>query len=81
MTTPLRRVAPEDLSDAHRSMVEQSMGLQGEADFLMAGANAPELLDWYFDSFYKKVFYEGRVDVRIKELLRLQLSKTHGCFY
>ncbi len=57
------------------------MAEAGEAEFIEVGANAPEVLDWYFNSFYKRVFYEGRVDVRTKELLRLKLSKTHGCFF
>ena len=45
------------------------------------GANAPELVRWYFDQFYKRLFYGGRVEVRFKELLRLRLSKAHGCWY
>jgi hypothetical protein len=41
---------------------------------------APELFGWYYDGFYQHVFYEGRVERRFKELLRLKLSKTQGCF-
>ena len=47
--------------------------------FLAAGANAPELVEWYYESFYAQLFYGGRVETRLKELVRLHLSKTHGC--
>ena len=29
---------------------------------------------------YERVFYEGRVAVRTRELLGLQFSQVHGCF-
>ena len=68
---------PAELVDLYDHSLEEA----GEAEFVEVGAHAPELLDWYFNSFYKRVFYEGRVDVRTKEMLRLKLSKTHGCFF
>ncbi|MGI9658691.1 MAG: hypothetical protein ACR2OD_07275 [Gaiellaceae bacterium] len=68
---------PAELVEIH----DRGMGEAGEAEFIKVGAHAPELLDWYFNSFYKRLFYEGRVDVRTKELLRLKLSKAHGCFF
>lgn len=77
----LNRVARKDLPADLAAKYENGMVEAGEAEFIEVGANAPELLDWYFNSFYKRVFYEGRVDVRTKELLRLKLSKTHGCFF
>ena len=77
----LTRVSRDQLPDELLELYDASMGEAGEAEFVEVGAHAPELLDWYFNSFYKRVFYEGRVDVRTKELLRLKLSKTHGCFF
>ena len=78
---PLKRVARDDLPADLVEIHDLCMRDAGEADFVEVGANAPELIDWYFNSFYKTVFYEGRVDVRTKELLRLKLSKTHGCHF
>jgi hypothetical protein len=77
----LNRIARDDLPVELLEKYDNGMAQAGEAEFIEAGANAPEVLDWYFNSFYKRVFYEGRVDVRTKELLRLKLSKTHGCFF
>ncbi len=81
----LRRVPAAEMSDALRAEYEETKALQeskgGDATFYEIGANAPELLDWYIHSFYDKVFYEGRTDVRTKELLRYRLSMTHGCAF
>ena len=76
----MKRIARSELPAELRALHDRSTSQAGEARFVEVGANAPELLDWYFNSFYKRVFYEGRVDVRTKQLLRLKLSKTHGCF-
>ena len=72
---PYSELSPE-LTALHDQLTQEGV----EPRFVEAGANAPELLDWYFNSFYGKIFYEGRVDARTKELLRLKLSKTHGCY-
>ena len=40
----------------------------------------PELSRWYDKEFYPNLFFEGHVEHRYKELLRLKLSKTQGCF-
>ncbi len=77
----LQKIPRDELPAELVELYDSSMDLAGEAEFVEVGAHAPELLDWYFNSFYKQVFYEGRVNVRTKELLRLQLSKTHGCFF
>ena len=62
-----------------RRALQESKG--GDATFFEIGANAPHMLEWYFKSFYEGVFYGGRVEVRIKELLRYRLSMTHGCAF
>ena len=81
----LRRVAPEDMDRRLRAAYQKSRALQeskgGDATFFEVGANAPDMLEWYFGSFYGTVFYGGSVDVRIKELLRYRLSMTHGCAF
>lgn len=81
----LRRVEPDAMGDWLRDAYRQSRALQeskgGDATFYEIGANAPHMLEWYFKSFYAGVFYGGRVEVRIKELLRYRLSMTHGCAF
>lgn len=55
----------------------------GDATVIEVMANAPEILRWYFEEFYGQIFYSGnskmKLDVRTKELLRIKLSKQHGC--
>ena len=75
----LKRTARQDLDPELGSLHDLLTGAGVDARFVEVGANAPEIVDWYFNSFYKQVFYGGRVEPKIKELLRLKLSKTHGC--
>jgi AhpD family alkylhydroperoxidase len=63
------------------ALAERAERDRGEATFLEVMAHAPELVEWYYDSFYRRVFYGGRVERRIKELLRLKLSTLHGCAF
>jgi AhpD family alkylhydroperoxidase len=81
----LKRVAPDDMDPRLKTAYRESRALQeskgGDATFFEIGANAPDMLEWYFESFYGKAFYGGRVDVRTKELLRYRLSMTHGCAF
>jgi alkylhydroperoxidase family enzyme len=71
-------VARDEMSERLQALYDVCAEI-GDTQFIQAGANAPEVLDWYFDQFYKQLFYGGRVDVRIKELVRLRLGRTHGC--
>lgn len=70
---------PEDLKPLYKAGVERT----GDATIIAVMAHQPDILRWYFGEFYDGVFYNGRagmtVDVRTKELLRLKLSKQHGC--
>jgi AhpD family alkylhydroperoxidase len=72
-------VPREEMSDELKAAFDHNQELIGNTDFIQAAANAPEVIGWYFDSYYKQIFYGGRVDVRIKELVRLRLARTHGC--
>jgi AhpD family alkylhydroperoxidase len=72
-------VPREEMSDELRAIFDRSAELVGNTDFIQAAANAPEVLDWYLTSFYGRIFYGGRVEPRIKELVRLRLARTHGC--
>ena len=78
---PISRIPFDKLPEELRPTWEDSMDRAGEAEFIEVGAHAPELISWYFEEFYAHVFYGGRVAVRFKELLRLRLSKAHGCWY
>lgn len=81
----LARVARDEMSPPHRRLWDLGLARTGEATIIEVMANHPELLTWYFDDFYGRIFYNGdpsmSVDVRTKELLRFKLSKQHGCFF
>ncbi|MEO0410482.1 MAG: carboxymuconolactone decarboxylase family protein [Pseudomonadota bacterium] len=70
---------PEDLKPLFQSSQERT----GDATIIGVMAHQPDILRWYFGEFYDGLFYNkhsgARVDVRTKELLRLKLSKQHGC--
>ena len=77
--TGLSRLTRDAMNEQLKGLHDAVTGLGVDARFVEVGANAPEVLDWYFNSFYTTLFYGGRVDAKTKELLRLRLSKTHGC--
>ena len=77
--TLLNRVPPESLPGPMADMWRKSMALRGDATLFEAFGNHPELFAWYIDSFYGSFFRSGRVDRKLKELLRLRLSTLHGC--
>jgi hypothetical protein len=53
----IRAVPREDLPEELVPVYDLCAERAGDTDFVQAGANAPEVLDWYFNSFYKRVFY------------------------
>jgi alkylhydroperoxidase family enzyme len=71
-------VPREDMSEVLQQVYDRSAEV-GDTQFIQAGANAPEVMEWYFQDFYAKLFYAGRVDLSVKELVRLRLTRTHGC--
>ena len=79
----LNRVARDDMPEHLRALWDMGMDRTGEADIIEVMANHAPMLDWYFNGFYKQIFYNEnpamKVDVRSKEILRLKLSKQHGC--
>ena len=76
-------VAENDLPGDLKPLFQSSMERTGDATIIGVMAQHPEILRWYFDDFYGGLFYNQHdgmtVDVRTKELLRLKLSKQHGC--
>ncbi len=77
----LRRVPDSEMTPNFRDRWAEAVSLRGEGTLLEVGANAPELIEWYYDRFYGEVFHHGRVDRRTKELARLKLSTLHGCAF
>lgn len=77
----LNAVPRDELAAPLQQVYDSAEQTAGDTDFVQAAANAPELLDWYFNDFYARVFYgeDTRVSVRVKEIVRLRLAKTHGC--
>ena len=74
-----RAQLPDDLTELFDLGLERT----GDATIIGVMAQHPDILRWYFGEFYDGLFYnkhEGmKVDIRTKELLRLKLSKQHGC--
>lgn len=77
----LQRVPRSDMSERMANEYDTALALRDDATMYEVGANAPELMEWYKDEFYGRLFYGGRVEARVKELLRYRLSMTHGCAY
>ena len=74
-----KKLTRDELPDHMQGSWDHSMELHGDATFTEVFGNAPHMYDWYMDEFYKKVFYSGRIDRRIMELVRLRLANIHGC--
>ena len=77
----LRRVPRAEMTPRLQQEFDATLQLRDDATLQEVGANAPELMAWYRDEFYAKLFYGGRVDTRSKELLRYRLSMMHGCAF
>jgi len=77
----IRLVQEHEMDELVRELYRKGIERTGDATFVQAAANAPELLKWYYEEFYGRIFYNGRLEVRLKELVRLKLSKIHGCAY
>ncbi|MFO1427631.1 MAG: carboxymuconolactone decarboxylase family protein [Steroidobacteraceae bacterium] len=76
----LPRVPRERLPEPMQQSMDRALAARGDATFIQVAGHAPELYEWYGE-FYRKVFYGGRVPVRIKEIVRLRLSTLHGCAF
>lgn len=80
----LSRVSVDQLPDDLRALHKSSLDVAGDSDRLEIFGNHPDLYRWYQSKFYGSVFNnsDGKmmVDTRWKELIRLKLSLTNGCF-
>ena len=77
--TLLSRVAPDQMSDGARMAWNALNELTGEPTFVEVFAKAPDLLNFAMVEFYQKIFFDGRVGQKHKQLARLRLSMNHGC--
>ncbi|MDP6706050.1 MAG: carboxymuconolactone decarboxylase family protein, partial [Alphaproteobacteria bacterium] len=77
----LQRVPRDELPPTLRALWDDAMRDREEADLIEVAGNAPEVLSWYYDSFYARLFHAGRVAPRIKQLARMKLSTMHGCAF
>lgn len=77
--TLLGRVPRDELPEDLRDSWDFLNGRTGEPTFVEVFAQAPELLKFVMHDFYQKIFYEGKVELKYKELARLKLSFSHGC--
>lgn len=82
--TLLSRVPVEQLPEDFQQLRESSIAIAGDGDRLEVFGNHPALYRWYQSNFYGAVFQNGSpdmvVDRKWKELIRLKLSLTNGCF-
>lgn len=79
--TPLGRVTRDRLPSHLQKAWYASHRLHGDATLVEVFGNAPHVYDWYLNDFYAKLFYGGRIDRRIVELVRLRLANVHGCAF
>jgi len=77
--TPLNRVSRDDLPSHMQAAWDDSKKLHGDTTYIEASGNNPAVFDWYMNDFYQNLFYSGRIETRIVELVRLRLANIHGC--
>ncbi len=77
--TPLSRIPREKLSASARVAWDRLDELTGEPAFIEVFANAPDMLDFVMNTFYRDIFFAGKVAQKYKQLARLRLSMLHGC--
>jgi len=80
----LSRVPVDQLPEDFQRLREASIGVAGDGDRLEVFGNHPALYRWYQSNFYGAFFDntggDMLVDRKWKELVRLKLSLTNGCF-
>jgi AhpD family alkylhydroperoxidase len=79
--TLMRRVPEAEMSDALKAARAGALALTGDATITEVFANSEKVCEFFFNGFYKGLFFNGDVPIRYKELLRLRLSKVHGCWF
>ncbi len=75
----LERIPRDELPEQFAPAWDMLNKLTGEPAFVEAFATAPHVLDFVMGDFYQRLFFEGQVDQRYKQIARLRLSALHGC--
>jgi len=82
--SPLSRVPVDQLPEDLQRLRTSSIEMAGDGDRLEIFGNHPALYRWYQSNFYGSIFQNGNddmvVETKWKELIRLKLSLTNGCF-
>ena len=60
---------------------ESANQLTGDATFIEVFGSNPKVFDWYINDFYQNLFYSGRIETTLVELIRLRLANIHGCAF
>jgi len=79
--TPLARLTRDELPESMRAAWDAAQKLHGDTTFVEVFGQAPQVFDWYLTEFYQKLFYGGRIERSIVELVRLRLANVHGCAF
>jgi AhpD family alkylhydroperoxidase len=80
-STVVNRVPRSELPENLKAVWDDAQERHGDTTFVEVMANTPDLLTWYRNEFYAKIFYGGRVPLRSVEMLRLRLANVHGCAF
>ncbi len=78
-TATIERIPRDQMPEAFAPAWDMLNKLTGEPAFVEAFATAPDVLSFVMGEFYQKLFFEGQVEQRYKQVARLRLSALHGC--
>lgn len=82
MTVPeLPLVERDHLPPALRAQVGRLEALGADTTFHRYVAHSPAAAEFYWRDFYERLFFEGTVPVRTKEVVRLALAALSGCLF
>lgn len=79
--TLMHRVPEAEMSEAIKAARAGAIALTGDGTIIEVFANSPKTSEFFFNQFYQGLFFGGDVPVKYKELVRLRLSKIHGCWF
>ena len=73
----------EDIPAEYRETADMMSRLVGDATTIQVFAHSMPSTDFYFQTFYRQMFYNERpglkVNQHLKQVMRLRISKRHGC--
>lgn len=76
-------VPVESIPAEYQMTADLMSRLVGDATVIQVFAHSPPTMDFYFQTFYRQMFYNERpglqVDQHFKQVMRLRISKRHGC--